>query len=157
MPRSPNRADLEILLRIMEIYLSDPVRKARAFMRTIPDGLTFDQLVERYPRGSEDYELFGNMMIFWETIGSLMKHGLGNEELAFDTFLDAPPWKKVETAFLDMRKQEGKALEGENIEFAYQRSLKWFERKLPRATRYTKPKKRGRRPRSSSRSSRARG
>lgn len=149
MPRSPNRADLEILLRIMEIYLSDPVRKARAFMRTIPDGLTFDELVERYPRGSEDYELFGNMMIFWETIGSLMKHGLLNEELAFDTFLDAPPWKKVEIAFLDLRKQEGKALEGENIEFAYQRSLKWFERKLPRT--------RGRRQRSSSRSSRARG
>ena len=125
-------------------------------MRTVPDGLTFDELVARYPRGSEDYELFGNMMVFWETIGSLMKHGLLNEELAFDTFLDAPPWNKVETAFLGLRKQEGKALEGENIEFAYQRSLKWFERKLSR-TSHIKPKKRGGRPRSSSMSSRARG
>ena len=109
MRRSPNRADLEILLRIMEIYLSDPVRRARAFMRTVPEGLTFDELVERYPRGGEDYELFSNMMIFWETIGSLMKHGLLNEELAFDTFLDAPPWKKVETAFLELRREKGRS------------------------------------------------
>lgn len=117
----------------MEIYLSDPLRNARRFWRTIPDGLTFDGLLERYPRGSENYELFGNMMIFWETIGSLMKHGLLNEELAFDTFLDAPPWKKVEAAFLSLRKEEGKALEGENLEFAYRRSLKWMERHGPRA------------------------
>jgi hypothetical protein len=55
--KSPNRGDLEVLLRIMEIYLSDPVRKARALMRTVPEGLTFDELVERHPRGSEDYEL----------------------------------------------------------------------------------------------------
>src|SRR5690349_2473772 len=137
---------MEILLRIMEIYLSDPLRKARAFMRTVPEGLTFDELVEKYPRGSEDYELFSNMLIFWETVGSLMKHGLLNEELAFDTFLDAPPWKKVETAFLALRKEKGKELEAENTEFAYRQSLKWFERNLPR-TRRSEPKKRGRRPR----------
>jgi hypothetical protein len=147
VPRSPNRADTEILLRIMEIYLSDPVRKARGFWRTIPDGLTFDELVERYPRGSEDYELFSTMMIFWETIGSLMKHGLLNEELAFDTFLDAPPWKKVEVAFLSLRKQEGKAFEAENVEFAYRRSLEWMERHRPKR----------RRARTSPRPSRARG
>src|SRR5690242_12480747 len=117
----------------MEIYLSDPMRNARRFWRTIPDGLTFDQLLERYPRGSDNYELFGTIMIFWETVGSLMKHGLLNEELAFDTFLDAPPWKKVETAFLSLRKEEGKALEAENLEFAYRRSLEWMQRHTPRA------------------------
>jgi hypothetical protein len=155
MPGSPNRADLEILLRIMEIYVSDPVRKARGLWRAMPDGLTFDELVERYPRGSDDYELFGTIMIFWETIGSLMKHGLLNEELAFDTFLDAPPWKKVEVAFLSLRKEEGKALEGENLEFAYRRSLKWMERNAPQAQRLGSKSIR-RRPRSSPRSSRAR-
>jgi hypothetical protein len=153
--RASNRGDLEILLRIMEIYVSDPVRKARGFWRTIPDGLTFDELVERYPRGSEDYELFGTMMIFWETIGSLMKHGLLSEELAFDTFLDAPPWKKVEIAFLGLRKETGKALEGENLEFAYERSQKWMQRNLPRARGKTSRSPR-RAPRSS-KSSRARG
>jgi hypothetical protein len=144
---------MEILLRIMEIYLSDPVRKARAFMRTVPEGLTFDELFERYPRGSDDYELLGSMIIFWETIGSLMKHGLLKEELAFDTFLDAPPWKKVETAFLALRKEEGKGLEAENLEFAYLRSREWMKRNLSRAREQAS--RRARRP--SSRSSRARG
>jgi hypothetical protein len=144
---------MEILLRIMEIYLSDPVRKARAFMRTVPEGLTFDELFERYPRGSDDYELLSSMIIFWETIGSLMKHGLLKEELAFDTFLDAPPWKKVETAFLALRKEEGKGLEAENLEFAYLRSREWMKRNLSRAREQAS--RRARRP--SSRSSRARG
>ena len=115
----------------MEIYVSDPVRKARSFWRTIPDGLSFEELVERYPRGSEEFELFGTVMIFWETIGSLMKHGLLSEELAFDTFLDAPPWPKVEVAFVSLRKEEGKALEGENLEYAYRRSLDWRVRQTP--------------------------
>lgn len=132
---------MEILLRIMEIYLSEPVRKARAFMRTVPDGLTLDEFIERYPRGSEDYELFGNMMIFWETMGSLMKHGLLKEELAFDTFLDAPPWRKVEAVFLDMRKEKGKELEGENNEFIYRRSQEWMDRKIRRAPRPSRRRK----------------
>ena len=131
--RTPDREDLQILLRIMEIYLSDPMRKARSFWRTIPDGLTLEELLERYPRGSEEFELFGSMMVFWETIGSLMKHGLLNEELAFDTFLDAPPWKKVEAAFVAMRKEPGKAVEAENLEFAYRRSMKWMEHHAPGA------------------------
>ena len=131
MQQAANREDLEILLRVMEIFLSDPMRKARAFWRTVPDGLTFEELVERYPRGSDEFELFSNVMIFWETVGSAIKRGLLNEAFAFDTFLDAPPWKKVETAFLALRKESGKALEGENLEFAYRRSMAWMERNLP--------------------------
>jgi hypothetical protein len=147
---------MEILLRIMEIYLSDPVRKARAFMRTVPEGLSFDELFERYPRGSDDYELLSSMIIFWETIGSLMKHGLLKEELAFDTFLDAPPWKKVETAFLALRKEEGKGLEAENLEFAYLRSREWMKRNLPRAARLG-PKSTRRSKKRAAKPSRARG
>lgn len=64
-------------------------------------------------------------MIFWETMGSLLKHGLLNEELAFDTFLDAPPWPKVERFFKERREKERSPLEGENIEYAFRRSLKW--------------------------------
>lgn len=93
---SPDRADADVLLRLLEILLSDPVRKARNFWRTVPDGLTFAELREMYPHGTGGFEHIDTLMTFWETTGSLLKHGLLSEELAFDSFLEAPPWKKVE-------------------------------------------------------------
>lgn len=126
---SPDRNDLEVLLRILEIFVSDPVRKARNFWRTIPDGLTLSELDEKYPRGSEAYEYIDTVLAFWETVGSLLKHRLLSEELAFDTFLDAPPWKRIETAALSLREERG-ALELENLEYAYRRSLEWLASKL---------------------------
>jgi hypothetical protein len=122
-----------MLLEVMSVYLSAPMREARRFWRTIPDGLGFAALLKKYPRGSEEFEHFSNMMIFWETVGSLIKRGLLNEDLSFDTFLDAPPWPKVEHFFRESRKEEHEPLEGENMEDAYELSMKWKQaRKLRR-------------------------
>ncbi len=90
-------------------------------------------VAEKHPKGSEEFEHIGNMMIFWETVGSLLKHGLLNEELAFDTFLDAPPWPKVERFFQERRKQENNPLEGENLEYAFKHSMKWKKKREKRA------------------------
>ena len=131
MAATPDRADADTLLRLLEIYLSDPVRRARNFWRTIPDGLTFAELREKYPPGTEPYEHIDAMMIFWETVGSLIRHGLLNEELAFDTFLDAPPWKKIEVAARTLREERQNPLELENLELAHERAQQWMARRQP--------------------------
>jgi len=112
----------------MAVYLSEPFRKASQFWRTVPDGLTFDELLAKYPQGSDEFMGVDTIIVFWDTIGCLLKHELLSEDLVFDSFLDAPPWPKVEGAFLSLREQEGGVLEGENFEFAYRRSLEWHER-----------------------------
>ncbi len=127
--KQPSARGAEFLLGIMEIYLSDPLVKARNFWRTITEGLTFDGLHEKYPRGSEGFAYIDTVMVFWETIGSLMRYGLLNEDLAFDTFLDAPPWKKVERFIVSRREKENNPLEGENLEYAYRRSILWKNKK----------------------------
>jgi len=131
---SPSRDDADMLLRLMEVYLSEPVRKAKQFWRTIPEGLTFGELLAKYPQGSDEFAHGDTMMIFWDTVGCLLKHGLLSEDLVFDSFLDAPPWPKVEAAFLSLREQEGGALEGENFEFAYRQSIEWREHRTARST-----------------------
>ena len=131
----PTREDAYILLSVMEVYLSQPLREARRFWRTIPDGLGFEELNEKYPKGSKEFEQIGTMMIFWETIGSLIKRRLLNEELAFDTFLDAPPWKKMERYFKERREKEKAPLEGENLEIAYKLSLKWQKKRQQKSSR----------------------
>ena len=68
------------------------------------------------------------MLTFWETVGALLKKGLLSEELAFDTFLDAPPWKKIEAAALSLREERQDPRELENLEYAYHRSVEWKTR-----------------------------
>lgn len=121
----PTHQDTQTLLRVMEVYLSEPLREARRFWRTIPDGLSLEEFSSKYPRESGEFEHIDTIMIFWETVGSLLKRGIINPELAFDTFLDAPPWKKVERVFKEIREKMNDPLEGENLELAYKLSQEW--------------------------------
>jgi hypothetical protein len=82
MQAEPDRVDAEILLHVMEVYLSEPVAAARRFWHALPDGLGLAGLSEAYPRGSEGSAHIDTLMIFWETIGGLLKRGLLREDLA---------------------------------------------------------------------------
>ncbi len=124
---SPTKQDAQTLLTLMDIFLSDSVREARKWWRTLPDGLSLEEFEKRFPRGSEGWEHFSTMAIFWETSGSLMRRGLLQEDLAFDTFMDAPPWGKVERIVRDRRKQEKAPAEGENFEWIAGRARTWVK------------------------------
>ena len=139
--RRPTERDAGMLLEVMSVYLSEQMKEARRFWRMIPDGLGFDEMLEKYPRGSDEFERISSVMIFWETIGSLLKRGLLNRELAFDTFLDAPPWPKVKRFFEERREKENAPLEGENIEFAYELSMKWKKARERRRGSQERPEK----------------
>lgn len=125
MATPPDRGDADVLLHLLDLFLSEPVAAARMFVRTIPDGRTIGELREQHPPGSIGDRQIQTVMVFWETVGSLIKHGLLSEDLAFDTFLDAPPWPKMEAAIRSMREERNNPLEGENIEYAYRRSVEW--------------------------------
>jgi hypothetical protein len=111
----------------MEVYLSEPVVAARRFWQAMPDGLGLAELSEAYPRGSEGHAHIDTLMIFWETIGGLLKPGLLREDLAFDTFLDAPPWPKIEGVIRDLRAEREAPAEGENLEYAYRRAMSYAD------------------------------
>ena len=128
MPR-PTKQDAETLLTLMDIYLSDSVREARKWWRTLPDGLNLEEFEKRFPRGSEGWEHLSTMAIFWETAGSLMRRGLISEDLAFDTFMDAPPWEKVERIVRDRRTREKAPAEGENLEWIAGRAKAWVRKR----------------------------
>ena len=55
-----------------------------------------------------------------------MQKGLVNEDLAFDTFLDAPPWKKAEKIFKERRERDKQPLEGVNFEWIAARAKRWI-------------------------------
>ncbi|HZP91633.1 MAG TPA: hypothetical protein VFB20_01955 [Burkholderiales bacterium] len=127
--RPPSVADAHILLTLLQTLLSEPLLKARRFWRTeLTEGMSLADFESRFPKGSEGYEHFLNMIAFWETTGSLMQRGLVNEDLAFDTFLDAPPWKKVERIFKEKRARDKQPLEAVNFEWIAGRAAQWIAR-----------------------------
>ena len=93
-----------------------------------------EEFESKFPKGSEGYEHLINLASFWETVGSLMQKGLVNENLAFDTFLDGPPWNKAERIFKDRRHRENQPLEGVNFEWIASRAKEWIERHQKKLT-----------------------
>lgn len=125
----PSKQDAGVLLSLMQIFFSDPVLKARRFWRTeLSDGMSLSEFESRFPKGSEGYEQFINLASFWETVGALMQRGLVSEDLAFDTFLDAPPWHKAARIFKDRRERDKQPLEGVNFEWIAARAEAWISR-----------------------------
>ena len=118
-----------MLLRLLEIFIGSPMAEARNFMRTVPDGRTFAELREEYPPGTKEFQHIDTVLAFWETMGSLIDHGLLNEELAFDTFLDAPPWPKMEAAAKSLRLERHNDLELENLESMHRRAVEHIARR----------------------------
>src|SRR3989441_11386751 len=128
MPR-PTRQDAQVLLTLMDIFLSNSVREARRWWRSLQDGLSLEEFEKRFPGGREGWDPFSTMAIFGETAGSLMRRGLLQEDLAFDTFMDAPPGGKVERIVRDRRKRERAPAEGENFEWIAGRAKTWVKKR----------------------------
>lgn len=143
MPK-PSKQDAEILLTLMDISLSNPVREAYQWLRTLPAGLGLEEFEQKFPRGSDGWEHFTTLAIFWETAGSLMRRGLLNEDLAFDTFLDAPPWSKLERIVRDRREREKAPAEGENLEWIATRAREWVRKREEALRREKTPARRSR-------------
>jgi hypothetical protein len=121
-----DRLDAVLMLQVMQSYMTEPMASGRSFVRNaLPDGLTKAQIDEAHPPGTEGWAHIYTVLIFWETIGGLLKQGLLREELAFDTILDAPPWPKFEQFVADWRIERDDPRECENFEYAYRRAMEF--------------------------------
>ena len=127
--QKPTAQDTMVLIGLMQVFLSEPIQRARRFYRAeLTEGMSLADFEARFPRSSEGFENFLNLMSFWETVGSLMQKGLVSEELAFDTFLDSPPWKKVARIFKERRERDHSPLMAVNFEWVAGRAAEWTAR-----------------------------
>src|SRR2546428_14019479 len=111
----PTKQDSQILLTLMDIFLSESVREARKWWRTLPEGLSLEEFEKRFPRGSEGWEHFSSMAIFWEPAGSALRCRLLQGVGAFLSFIDAPRWGQVGRIVRDRRKRGRAPCEGEEL------------------------------------------
>ena len=78
--------------------------------------IDYDEFVKKYPQGSKEFSKVMDFLNWNETLGTLYKNGLFNEELLFDWLLIGPHWKRIEGIALGQRKARGNPRIYENFE-----------------------------------------
>src|SRR2546428_4861249 len=99
--------DAQVLLSVMQILFSDPIVKAERWWRSeLKKDMSLEEFETKFPRGSEGHENFINLVCRLLLEKTITRKGLLKEDLAFDTFLDSPPWSKVDRIFRERRERD---------------------------------------------------
>jgi hypothetical protein len=78
--------------------------------------LEYAEFAEKYPPGSEGFANASKICGWFETVGTLYKQGLFNEELLFDWLAVNLVWNRIEGFALGWREQTGEPRMYENFE-----------------------------------------
>ena len=123
MPRSsrgatpkPTFQDAQIMLQIAQLAAANGVSDAMNWLWSddfIPD---YGEFIKEHPHGSEGYGKARLVAVHYETIGTLWKNKLINEDLLFDWLSVTGVWERLRSLVLAERKAFGIAALGENFQ-----------------------------------------
>jgi hypothetical protein len=112
----PTYEDAALIVQLAQWGSASGVDEAKNWLRS--DQFTPDpkEFVEKYPPGSEGQAHVAKVGAWFETVGTLYKHGLLNEELLFDWLAVDFVWERVKALALWAREQTGDEAMFENFE-----------------------------------------
>lgn len=125
----PTQQDAVLLIQHAQLGVSRGMPEAMNWLFSdafIPD---YQEFVKKYAPGSREFGLMRTIAVQYEGLGTLLKHGLVNEDLLFDWFL--PPWERMKGFMLGERQRHKDPLLGENFEFLAQRHAEWRKTHVP--------------------------
>jgi len=76
----------------------------------------YAEFLKKYPAGSEGWAKAFKILRWYETVGTLYKHGLINQDLLFDWMAAYAVWDRMKGIALGHREQAGDAAMWENLE-----------------------------------------
>lgn len=133
MPQ-PTLQDATLLLQLSQLAASNGISEASNFMwsdKFIPD---YDKFNQAFPAGSHESGMVRKIAVHYETIGTLWKHGLINEDLLFDQLLVRGVWNRLSGHVLGARAQMGEPALGENFEAMALANDAWMRTRHTTAT-----------------------
>lgn len=112
----PTYQDATLMLQLAQWGASTGAQKGMNWIwgdKFIPD---YAEFVKKYPPGSKNFAKVSNVCSWYETIGTLYKQGLFNEELLFDWLAVYLVWDRVMGFAIGVREQTGEPRMYENFE-----------------------------------------
>jgi hypothetical protein len=108
----PTHEDADLLLRLVQTWPSD----ATDWMWSDEFITDHSEFEARYGRDVEAHGKLRAVLNWWETIGTLHKHGLLNEDLLFDWLAIDHTWERLKSHALGWRQEIGDPAMYENFE-----------------------------------------
>ena len=92
----------------------------------VPD---YDEFVRKFQKGSDQFLQARRVATFLETVGTVWKHRLINEDLLFDWLWVDGVWDRLKGFALGLRKDAGSPLIFENFEAMAGANRKWQQKR----------------------------
>ena len=126
--------DAELLLRLYDIRREARLRQAREwFTREFRAG-TFEELILKYPPGSQENVSFRMVVSYWDMASSIVNRGLIKEEFFFENTTEFwVVWTKLKQLAPAMRERRKNPMLWKNLDDLAGRFEKWMDKRAPEA------------------------
>ncbi|HLY77358.1 MAG TPA: hypothetical protein VKT21_05690 [Thermoplasmata archaeon] len=130
MTKKPSWQDADLLLRIDDLAARPETRVALDWFRKNHLGVrgTSETLI---PREAPEYEYVQRFLELFETLGTLVKLGVLNEELVHERWMTRAPWDFLQPTIRRERLSSGPAY-ASNFEWLAERNRRWSQRRSRR-------------------------
>ena len=105
--KKPTYDDADLMLKFVQWGATSGIDEAINWLWSdeFIDG--YSKFVEKYPPGTKEYGYVTKVCGWYETIGTLYKNELFNEQLLFDWLAVGFRWKRLENFILEFREKMG--------------------------------------------------
>ncbi len=115
----PTHQDAQVMLKCAELFNGMGLGRVTSWIFQDDFPVEHGAFLAQYPRASEEYASFRGYLGYYETLGTLWKHGLFNEDLLLDWMLI--PWDRLKNIVIGAREAAGVERLYENFEALGQR------------------------------------
>lgn len=112
----PTSQDATILLQLMQIHALADLSEANNWIWSDQFIVDYVNFIKKYPSGTEENKKVSKICGHYETIATLWKHKLINEELLFDWLAVDMVWERVKGYAIGIRQAYNEPRLFENFE-----------------------------------------
>lgn len=128
--------DANLILRLYEIRREEALRKARAWFAASFSAATPEEMLAKYPYGSQENTNIRMVLSYWEMVCSFVTAGVLNQELLFESTGELlTVWEKVRQILPAFRKMTKDPQSWHNLETVGNAFIKLMEARSPEAYR----------------------
>jgi hypothetical protein len=134
MREHPDHHDAELLLRLYDLRREAKLREAREWYMREFHAESVEELLRKYPRGSEDNARYRMVVSYWDMVASIVNHGLIKEEFFFENTREFwVVWEKTKHLVPSARETFKNPFTWSNLEKLAGKYEKWMNEIAPEA------------------------
>jgi hypothetical protein len=134
MREHPDHHDAELLLRLYDLRREEKLRQAREWFMGEFRAESFEDAMQRFPRGSRENAQFRMVASYWDMVASIVSHGLIQAEFFFENTSEFwIVWQKIKSLAPAARRVYQNPFYWKNLETLCEKYEKWMAGRAPDA------------------------